>query len=402
MSSPYTVSKTGNSFVSSQVPGSPQNFGLGTSAAFDFIRSKGSYTNVALNTIHNYSSLSDVSTDVEYTPGTGILGTGAMWNVERDSSGSGYTVTVAAAGSDYSVTDEFVIRGSAVGGSDGAHNILIVVTAITGTGGIDTFTANGTQSNINTNAGTGYSVGEKIVVYGNSLGGSAPFNDLDLYITGVGGNGDITAFSYYGVGIASTQSYLSLEQDLTSGSGINSAFTVVRTGDGEVTTQVDKIEIGGIIEVDDIFNVTIDGTTTHSYTALALDDRLEVRNGLIAAINTTVGTCFATAGNTIGEGASALYTIDLFATTPGVGFTTSVQSEDAGANPADDQTITVSTITANNTTTTTPAYTVTVTNPGTGYANNDTITIHGNKVGGDYSTNAVSYTHLTLPTSDLV
>ena len=392
LSSPYTVSKTGNSFVSSQLPGSPQNFGLGTTTGFDFIRSKGSYTNVAINTIHNYNSLSQESTEVSYNPATGVLGTGAMWNVERDSSGSGYTVSIAAAGDGYSIGDQFTISGSAVGGSDGVHNIIIDVATISGTGAILTFTDSGTQSGINVNAGTGYSVGEKIVVYGNSLGGTSPFNDLDVYITGVGGNGDITSFAYYGVGISSTQSYISLEQDLTSGSGINSSFTVVRTGDGEITTQVDRIEIGGIIETDDIFNVTIDGTTTHSYTALSTDDRLEVRNALIGVINTTVGTCYAIAGNTIGEGTSALYTIDLFATTPGVGFSTSVQSEDAGANPADDQTITVSTITANSSTTTTPAYNVTITNPGTGYANNDTITIRGNKVGGDYSTNDITLT----------
>ena len=84
--------------------------------------------------------------------------------------------------------------------------------------------------------------------------------------------------------------------------------------------------------------------------------------------------------------------INLFSKTPGVNFLCSVVTEDSGGFGADTQTFSVSIITANSNTTTTPSYTVTTSNQGTGYAINDTITINGSRLGGVDTTNDLTVT----------
>ena len=98
----------------------------------------------------------------------------------------------------------------------------------------------------------------------------------------------------------------------TSGTGINSSFSVQRTGSGVKTAQVDEIEVGGAVELGDVFNVDITDTNSStlenfSVTAVANDGLNEIRNGLIAAINdlsTGSAYVFAEAG---GEGLSLIH-----------------------------------------------------------------------------------------------
>jgi len=433
LSSPYTVSKTGNSFISGAVDGTPQNFGIGQGALFNVARTKGAYTTVVVDETTTYANQSPTWYGGDNNSG---LGLDALFTVVRTGGASpSYAVTMNTGGSNYIATGNVVfnIIGSSVGGVDGTpgtgssveqagNDLRIEITAVGPAGNISSFSVHSTHSNIagtppvvassSINDGTNYNIGEKVVVYGNSLGGQSPLNDLDIYVTEIGGSGEITNFESYGIGLPADQSYSNLLPDATSASGINSSFQIERIGAGVTTQKVERIVIGGPIEVDDTFKVTVTETVSgtpyiseFTYTAVANDTPSDVRNGLITLINSLVEQnagfptpCYAVSAanqsnNTI---------IDLFAKVPGSEFGCSVLTEDAAGNPADDQTLTVSVMTANSDTTTTPSYTVNYVNPGSGYAINDTITINGSKLGGVDVTNDVTVTVLSVTASGAI
>lgn len=384
LSSPYQLDKTGNSFVSTELSGSTVNFGNGTTTGFDVQREKGSYGSVTIHNSHFYYNITGT-----YNNAGGGSGTNAQWNVERigGASATYNQVIMANAGANYAVNDTITIPGTSLEGTSPANDITITVDTINaGDGSIATYSSVGNASDLIRYAGQNYAVGEKITVYGNALGGISPLNDLDLYITSVGGSGEITGFDTIGTGISSTQTYTSVVPDSTTGSGINSSFNVERQGNGSIVAQVEEIEVAGTIETGDIFRVTINGTTDYTYTALADDGLVEVRNGVLIAINTGAGGVVrAVPGSTSDK-------LELHALTPGQSYTCTVASEDIGGNPADTQLFQTTTITPNENTTLTPTYTVTVTNTGTGFANADEITILGSKVGGADSSNDIVVT----------
>ena len=386
LSSPYTVSKTGNSFVSQPTSGSALNFGLGSGASFDISRTNGSYSSVIINTQNFYNNI----TNYTYTG----LGINATFNVERNGGASAnYTnVFLGSAGSGYSATETIVILGSELGGVDGVNDLTITISTVGANGDIASFTVSGTASSNLSRAGIGYSAGEDLVVYGNALGGTSPINDLTIHIDTVGASGEILTFTATGVAIPSSEIYNGVEGSSTSGTGINSSFQVERIGAGENTAQVDEVEVGGSVEADDVFTITINGTDTHSYTAQSGDTLTSVRNNLILAVNNSSTAVYADTGST-GE------ILTLTALTAGTAFTCSVLTEDVGGNPADTQTISTQNITPNNQSTTTPAYNVTVGNPGSGYANLDTITILGSILGGTDGVNDLTITVQTVNAS---
>ena len=429
LSSPYTVSKTGNSFISGAVDGIAQNFGLGIGseastpvhpcAVFDVVRSKGAYTSIVINEKTKYQNLSPTWV-VGSNPGAG-----ALFTVTRTGGGSpSYSVEQNSGGSGYTASGTFNIVGSEVGGVDGTfgtgtateqagNDLRITITSVDGNGAIDGYTVEPNHSNItgspavvasaSINDGRNYNVGEKITIYGNQLEGTSPAHDLDIHITEVGANGEITNFETFGTGIAASQIYSNQMQDSTSGSGINAQFDIDRTGSGVTTQEVHEILIGGIIETGDTFKAIITETVNNTisefeYTAQAGDTHTDVRNGLVALINDlaeqnagnpTPCRAVSLADQTPTNGVAV---INLFSKTPGVNFICSVVTADSGGNGADTQTMSVSIITTNSNTTTTPAYTVTTTSQGTGYAINDTLTINGSKLGGVDSTNDVIVT----------
>jgi len=386
LSSPYTVSKTGNSFISQPTGGSNVNFGQGNGASFDVTRENGSYTTVIINPQNFYNNI----TNYTYTG----LGTGATFNVERvgGASPSYANVFLGSTGGDYSATEVITILGSDLGGTDGINDLAITIQTVGAVGEILTFTINGTASNYQQRAGQGYFAGEDLVIYGNALGGTSPLNDLTIHIDTVGANGEITSFSATGVAIPSSSTYNSVEQSSTSGTGFNSSFTVERIGTGQSTAQVDEVVVGGVIEVNDVFNVTINGSNTFSYTAQSGDTITAVRNGLINDINTNSSTVYASTGP---DSSTLLVT----ALVPGTSFTCSVLTEDAGGNPADTQTLTTQNVTPNESSSTTPAYNVVIANPGSGYSNLDTITILGSQLGGTDTVNDLTITVQTVNAS---
>ena len=425
LSSPYTVSKTGNSFISGAVDGIAQNFGLGIGSAastpvhpcavFNVVRSKGAYTSVIINEETKYDNLAPTWYGGDNNGG---LGLGAMFTVVRTGGASpSYAVTMNSGGANYLASGNVVfnIIGSLVGGVDGTpgvgsvaeqagNDLRIEITGVDGTtGAITTFSVHPTHTNISgtpavvannsINDGRDYNVGEKIVIYGNSLEGGSPAQDLDIYITEVGAAGEITNFETYGVGVAASQTYIDRMQNSTSGSGINAQFDILRTGSGVITQEVHEILIGGIIETGDTFKAIITETVNSTisefeYTAQAGDTHTDVRNGLVLLINSLTEQnagnptpCYAVnkADQTPTNGVAV---IDLFSKTPGVNFLCAVVTADSGGFGADTQTMSVSILTANSNTTTSPSYTVSTTSQGTGYAINDTLIISGQNLGG--------------------
>ena len=381
LSSPYTVSKTGNSINSDPTLGSSVNFGLGTGAGFDITRTKGSYSTVIINTSNFYNNIGSAS----YTYSG--AGQSADFNVERTGGAtpSYSNVFVASGGNGFTATETIVIPGTELNGTSPTNDLTITISTVDANGVITAISHTGTASNHLGRAGTNFTAGEDFVVFGNTLGGLSPLNDLKIHVDSVGASGEITAFKTSGKGVTSSNAYSSLSPSSTSGVGFNALFNVERTGNGQLTAQENEVVVGGTIEVDDTFKITIDGTTDYTYTALNGDTITSVRNGLVSLVNASSTTVIASTGATNG-------TLLLTSLTPGVGFTCTVLSEDAGGNALDTQTFSTQNITPNESTTTTPAYTVTVQNPGTAFANNDTVTILGSTLGGVDSGNDLTIT----------
>jgi len=382
LSSPYQINKTGNSFVSQAINAAGSNFGNGSGAAFDITRANGAYTTVVVNNQNFYNNIISGA----YTG----LGVDAAFSVERigGASPSYANVFLAGAGSGYSATETIVIPGSDLGGADSTNDLTITIQSVDANGTILTITWAGTPSALMQRAGSGYAVGEDLVVYGNALGGTSPINDLNIHITGVGANGEIDTFDVTGTAVPSSQTYNGVEQSSTTGSGINAGFQIERVGSGQSTAQVDEVIIGGTIEADDTFKVTIDGTTDYTYTAQTGDTITAVRNALITAINAS-SVVYAQTGATSG-------TLNITALTAGTPFTIAVLTEDAGGNPADTQTMVTNNVTPNANNSTTPAYNVTIGNPGQAYANGDDVVILGSVLGGTDTVNDLTITIQTV------
>lgn len=386
LSSPYQIDKTGNSFVSQPTAGSPVNFGIGTGAQFDITRENGVYSTVVINTQNYYNNVSGAY--------SGQLGNGASFVVERTGGATPSYVNVFTqqSGSNYSATETITISGTDLGGDASTNDLTITIDAVGVNGEITGISFAGVASNVLNAAGTGYNQGEDLVVYGNALGGTSPLNDMIISITSVGLDGEILGFNITGVGVPSTAFYSGIEQNATSGSGINAGFNIERVGAGASTAQIDNVVIGGSIEADDTFRITIDGTDDYTYTAQAGETIVAVRNGLIAAVNDL------STGSTVVQATTGATsdTLEITALNPGTAFTIAVLTEDQGGNAADTQTMTTNNVVPNNSSVSTPAYNVIVANPGQSYANGDTITLNGVQLGGSTGVNDLTITVQTV------
>ena len=381
LSSPYQQNKTGNSFVSQPIAAAGSNFGNGNSASFDITRSNGAYTSVVVNPQNFYNNVNTGA----YTG----LGLGAEFSIERigGASPSYQNVFPANVGSGYSATETIVIPGTSLGGADTTNDLTITIQGVDANGGITSITWTGTPSATMTRAGQGYAVGEDLVVYGNALGGTShsTISTFTLLVLVQTAN---DTFDVTGTAVPSSQTYNGVEQSSTSGSGINAGFQIERVGSGQSTAQVDEVVIGGTIEADDIFKVTINGTSDYTYTAQTGDTITAVRNGLISAINAS-SVVYAETGATSG-------TLTVTALTAGTAFTIAVLTEDAGGTTADTQTMVTNSVTPNANNTTTPAYNVTIGNPGQSYANGDDISISAETLGGTSGVNDLTITVQTV------
>ena len=165
---------------------------------------------------------------------TTLAGLGAQLNVVRAGGTGAYTINIISPGSGYAQTEQITWQGTLFGGTSPENDIVIRVDGVAvGTGEIVDFTilnnpvgitgdanyssvtgsniavtganaqftiarASGVYSATVTAGGTGYLVGNRILVAGTSLDGATPLNDCILTVTNVSG-GEITQVSADGI-----------------------------------------------------------------------------------------------------------------------------------------------------------------------------------------------------------
>ena len=245
------------------------------------------------------------------------------------------TVTVGSAGTGVGAltfanpsgtgVGNFTISGASTGS---ATTTGVVQTSTSGSGTSAEFTvvaSSGDYTVTVTNVGSGYAVGDTILIEGQNIGGTQTTNDLTLTITHLQGAS------------VGTATHTGETQTATSGSGSNAQFTVTTDGNGNYSVAVTAIGSG--YAVND--TITIAGTGIGG-TSPANDLVLTVTQLSGTSIGTRVETG-VTQASTSGSGSNAEFT---------------VVNDGSGG------------------------YSVVVTNKGTGYAANDTITISGASVGG--------------------
>jgi hypothetical protein len=136
---------------------------------------------------------------------TGGSGTGATFNVLRDSNGDIETVTISNGGSGYNEDDTIIIPGNLIGGEGG--QIQLVTYSGTSVGGEDTFEevfaitilgeGSGASFNVIRNSsgeieeieinspGSGYKIGDQLVIAGDEVGGDNVVDDVTIIITSI-------------------------------------------------------------------------------------------------------------------------------------------------------------------------------------------------------------------------
>lgn len=123
--------------------------------------------------------------------------------------------------------------------------------------------------------------------------------------------------------------------DRTDGSGVSAVWEVSATSSRASSPQIDTVMLGGDVEPDDTYSVTIDGTTI-TYTVLGTESGLsDVRNAMVTAINanaTIAAKLTASAGSNAGE-------ITLTAGAAGTEFTTTGSSTNVDRAQVDEITI---------------------------------------------------------------
>ena len=163
-----------------------------------------------------------------------LVGSGATFDISND--GSNYSVSVTAIGTDYHPGQTFVVAGNLIGGSTPANDCTITIDSVDGTtGAIATASASGSapalptvfsgQAGVNqahagasgtfdvtrtsgtysltiNGSGSGYEIGNQIVIPGNSLGGATPANDATVIVTGKDGSGGLSTATITGSGVA--------------------------------------------------------------------------------------------------------------------------------------------------------------------------------------------------------
>lgn len=277
------------------------------------------------NKVHLTGQLTSSLTgnEVEYTniKGTNVQHSGNGANFDIAASGTNYSITINTAGQNYSIGDRLKILGTSVGGLTPTNDLIIIVAAVNGSGGITSATPVGvpfdgsatitnvagtvsgsvgsnatfnvtyldnsyTNIDINQN-GTGYIVGDKILISGTSFtGGSVYINDLILTVTSVNGTGGITNVT--STGTAPNASVIfSNPVYSTAGSGVITSFSVQSTSG--------------------VYSVTFDSSTNFNIadTIIIQGSQLggvDSTNNLTISVNTVDATGSILTFSTLGSG----------------------------------------------------------------------------------------------------
>lgn len=78
--------------------------------------------------------------------------------------------------------------------------------------------------------GSNYQIGDYILILGTALGGLSPANDLLIKVISIDSGGAITGVSFQGSAVSGGQTYTSVQQNSTTGTGTNARISVVRAG----------------------------------------------------------------------------------------------------------------------------------------------------------------------------
>ena len=148
------------------------------------------------------TALTPASYSVAQSSTTGS-GSGAVFNVTSNSDGNYAVSDIPTFGSNYALSDQVVIAGSNLGGTDANNNATLTLTAVgattipnvtqtsttgSGSGAIFTIAIDGAGTysvdSINA-AGNGYEEGDSITVLGTNLGGTSSLNDLTVLVENI-------------------------------------------------------------------------------------------------------------------------------------------------------------------------------------------------------------------------
>ena len=237
----------------------------GTTPANDLI--------VKISSVINLDTFASVSQSA--TSGSGSL---AAFNILLNPNNTYSLSNISSAGSGYAVNDTVTLPGANLGGATPANNATVTVTTVTQQyNGITQSTSSGLGTSATFNVtrtgplysisvatkGSGYTPGDTVTIFGGSLGGTTPANNLTITITDVDINNGINTFNSLtgtatgtggiyaatiagtanfvgglingvsfvsGTSISGERSYTALNPDVTSGSGSTATFDVQTSG----------------------------------------------------------------------------------------------------------------------------------------------------------------------------
>ena len=339
-----------------------------------------------------------VGNTVTYTGVTGSndnsIGNGASFDVVRTN--GVYNTTLNSGGQDYQVGDNILIDGGQVGGASGTNDIRILVDTVDTGGEILTFTetgvgfdGNGTffdrtgtlQGGIGTtpvfdvtytnnvytvsvaspDTSGGYVVGDQIKIDGFELGGQSVTNDVIIKVEAVGTGGGITTVSATGTAVDADVSYSSPSYTTTTVSGVDADFNIQRIGTA-YTVFITNAGTGYLAgESFTILGSALggtDGVNNLTITIATVDTGGEILtvNTSGTAVNTKTYGYVTTGTNFIGSGAefqvdlaSGAYTVTVQSAGSSYGVDQQIViqgTEMSGASPANDITITITSVNA--------------------------------------------------------
>ena len=308
-------------------------------------------TGTAVNS-HSYSGISN---------GINLVGSGADFNVTINGLNETYGVAVGNAGNNYAPNQTITIPGTQLGGATPDNDLTITVTDVDNdstltAGGILTVNATGTA----VKSTSGYAVADRLKINGSSFsGGADTTNDAIIEVTSVDGTGGITNYATTGTAPDGIETYTAVT-GTASASGTNASFDVTRTG----TTYTAVLNQAGANFVQNetvvILGTDLGGATTANDCTITVDT--VDGSGAILTLTPT-GTAAnvgllseQSAGSIVGNGATfnvalagGSYTTTLAQAGqeyyPGQKFLVTGNLL-AGATPANDLTITISTVNA--------------------------------------------------------
>lgn len=286
----------------------------------------------------NWSGTANNSATATGVAGDILVGTGAVFEVELDA--GTYSVVVSNGGSNYGPGQQILVSGNNIIGDSPTNDLTITVSTTNGvaTGVVTAISTSGTaatpsgpylavfgvdQQNIGVNArfnitrsasaysgitssvaGTGYQVGNRIVIPGTLLEGTSPTNDVLINVTNVSESGGITSFTP----VSSAASSGTALELISTVSMTEATSGLILNGSSVTFSAIATIEINfsnphGLVP-GDTFIVTVssdDGSNNHllasgSYFATEIPSisSLRYQARAVGAINTTSTTILGT------------------------------------------------------------------------------------------------------------